>query len=207
MKGTIAVFGGSGKTGYEFVLKALDAGWKVKALARRPEMLAPHHFLEVVPGDVLDGGKVMYTVSGADAVIVSLGNTKNNPDFLVSKGTELILKAMDKFSVSRILAVSSMGVGNSAEQVPWFFKVLSKTLIRKMMLDKEKQEKLLFNSDKDWTIIRPGGLTKEPEKGQYKVGTDTKYVSKVVSRRDVAAFMLKCLEEKLYIKETPYISD
>ena len=157
----IAVFGATGGTGKQVVQQALAAGDQVTALVRDPAKLAlDNTSLTVVTGNVLDAAKVEETLAGADAVVVSLGNTSDNPDFVVSQGTQVIVGAMKRLGQPRrIVIVSSLGVGESKDQVPLAFKMLMATVLRKPMEDKERQEQVVKASDLDWTIVRPGGLT------------------------------------------------
>lgn len=47
---------------------------------------------------------------------------------------------MQRHNVRRLIVVSSLGVGDSKDQVPLFFKVLMGTVLRKAIQDKEAQE-------------------------------------------------------------------
>lgn len=204
----IAVFGATGGVGRHVVEQALDAGHAVTALARNPkklELADPR--LVVVTGDVLDAAKVEETLQGADAVVVSLGSTSPNPDYIVSQGTQVIVAAMQRLEQpQRIVVVSSIGVGDSKDQVPFAFKLLMMSVLRKPMEDKERQEALVKASDLDWTIVRPGGLTDGPATGVYQVGTDGKVQAGQITRADVAAFVLKQLSDDTYVRQAPAIS-
>ena len=204
----IAVFGATGGTGQQVVQQALAAEHSVSALVRDPSRLAAQdERLTVVEGDVLDRAKVDETVSGADAVIVSLGNTSNNPDYIVSRGTEVIVDAMTAAGIPmRLIVVSSLGVGESRDQVPFAFKMLMNTVLKKAMDDKERQEALVKASGFDWIIVRPGGLTNGPATGSYKAGVDVKLTAGQVSRADVAAFVLLQLDDDTYLHQAPAIT-
>ena len=204
----IAVFGATGGTGQQVVQQALAAGHSVTALVRDPSRLAAQdERLTVVEGDVLDRAKVDETVSGADAVIVSLGNTSSNPDYIVSRGTEVIVDAMTAAGIPmRLIVVSSLGVGESRDQVPFAFKMLMNTVLKKAIDDKERQEALVKASGFDWIIVRPGGLTNGPATGSYKAGVDVKLTAGQVSRADVAAFVLLQLDDDTYLHQAPAIT-
>ena len=205
----IALFGATGGTGLQVTQQALDAGDEIVALARSPEKLASlaNDNLNVVEGDVLDAQVVGQVVAGSDAVIVSLGNTDNNPDQIVSRGTQVIIDQMKQFGVQRLLIVSSLGVADSKDQVPFAFKMLVKTILKKTMADKELQEAAVRDSGLNWTIVRPGGLTDGPTSGgNYRSGLDPKIKAGQVSRADVAEFVLKILHEDLYLNEAPAIT-
>lgn len=204
----IAVFGATGGTGRQVVDQALAAGHRVTALVRDPSKLdgqSPH--LAIVQGDVLDPVSVAETIKDAEAVVVSLGNTANNPDYVVSQGTQVIVDAMQaQGSPRRIVVVSSLGVGDSINQVPFALKMLVKTVLKKAMDDKERQEALVQQSGLDWIIVRPGGLTDGPATGQARAGTGPGITAGQVSRADVAAFVLQQLTEDTYLHQAPAIS-
>jgi uncharacterized protein YbjT (DUF2867 family) len=204
----IAIFGATGGTGRQVVKQALAAGHEVTALARDPSQLdVSDPNLTVVAGSVLDAAPVQQVLQGADAAVVSLGNTANNPDYVVSQGTQVILDAIAALGgPRRILVVSSLGVGESKDQVPFAFKMLMKTALRKPMEDKERQEAMVKASGLDWTIVRPGGLTNGPATGQYKSGLDPKISAGQVARADVAAFVLLQLTDDTYVLKAPAIT-
>ena len=204
----IAVFGATGGAGRQVVEQALAAGHQISALARNPAKLAlTDDNLTIVAGNVLDAIEVEETLQGADAVVVSLGNTDSNPDDVVSQGTQIIISAMQRLGrPQRIVIVSSLGVGESKDQVPFAFKLLMKSVLKKPMQDKERQEALLKASGLDWTIVRPGGLTNGPATGRYRAGLDPKISAGQVSRADVAAFVLAQLTDLTYLHRAPAIT-
>lgn len=203
----IALFGATGGTGRQIVAQALEAGHTVQALVRDPARLPVQHpHLHLITGNVLDSDAVERTITGADAVIVSLGNTANNPDWIVSEGTKVIVAAMHKLGVRRLIVISSLGVGDSRDQVPAFFKVLMKTALKKPMEDKERQEQIVAASGLDWTIVRPGGLTNGPRTGRYRAGLDRSIVAGQISRADVAEFVLRQLDDMTYRHKAPAIT-
>ena len=203
----LTVFGATGGTGKQVVEQALAAGHHVTALVRDPAKLTiTHPALTVRRGNVLEPEDVFNSVSGAEAVVVSLGSTANNPDSVVSKGTANVVDAMQKAGVARLIVVTSLGVGESKDQVPFFFKALMATALRKTMQDKEAQETLVKASGLDWTIVRPGGLTDGPRTGQYRYGLDPKLVAGQVARADVAEFVLKQLTDTQFLRKAPAIT-
>lgn len=203
----LTVFGATGGTGRQVVEQALAGGHQVTVLVRDPAKLAiTHPALTVRRGNVLEPEDVFNSVSGADAVIVSLGNTANNPDGVVAKGTANVVDAMQKSGVARLIVVTSLGVGESKDQVPFFFKAIMATALRKAMQDKEAQEKTVKASGLDWTIVRPGGLTDGPRTGAYRYGLDPKIVAGQVSRADVAEFVLKQLTDTQFLRKAPAIT-
>jgi len=190
----IAVFGATGGTGKEIVVQALAMGYDVSALVRDPNRLSPEaKDINTVVGDVLDPDKVNQTLRDADAVVVSLGNRSDSPENTVSSGTKHIIDAMGDQGVKRLVVITSLGVGDSKDQVPIAFKLVMKTVMRKIMADKELQEKYVQDSGLDWVILRPGELRDGPKTGEYNAGTGREIMAKAISRADLASFALKQL--------------
>ncbi|WP_394340759.1 NAD(P)-dependent oxidoreductase [Natrinema sp. CBA1119] len=61
-------------------------------------------------------------------------------------------------------------------------------------------------SDLDWTIVRPGGLTDTPRTGEYVHGVDLDVNARPISRADVADFLLQIVKEDRYVRETPIVT-
>lgn len=138
--------------------------------------------------------------------MVTLGNTANNPDRVVSQGTAQIIAGMQAEGIRRLVIISSLGVGDSKDQVPMAFKMLMKTVLRKAMQDKEAQEAAVRASGLDWTIIRPGGLSNDPARGNATIGTDSSISAGQVPRADVAAFALSEITAPTYLHQAPAIT-
>jgi putative NADH-flavin reductase len=201
----LAVFGATGGTGRQFLRQALDQGHAVQALARSPSKLERITRLTVIAGDVLDQSAVDRCLDGVDAVICSLGS-HGNREPIEARGTARIIDGMERLGVRRLIAVTSMGVGDSRDQVPGFFRLVMRLTLRRIMAAKEEQESLIRNSGLDWTIVRPGGLTDGSATGSYLSGIDRSIKATRISRADVAAFMLKELSDNRYLHQAPAIS-
>ncbi len=201
----IALFGATGGTGSQVLEQALAAGHQVQALARDPAKLTARDGLSVITGDVLDQAAADACVAGADAVICVLGTRPGN-DPVEAEGTKRILAAMGTHGVKRLIAVSSMGVGDSIDQINLAFRVIMNLTLKHIMQAKAEQERLIMASDTDWTIVRPGGLTDGPKTGAYKAGIDKSIRATRVSRADVADFVVQQLTDETYVRQTPAVS-
>ena len=203
----IALFGATGGTGREIVRQAIEAGHEITALVRDTSKIKnKDDRLYMVIGDVLDINKVEETIAATDAVICTLGSTSNNPDDVVSQGTQNIVQAMQKQGLSRLVVVSSMGVGDSIEQVSLSFKMLTKTVMRKAIEDKERQEAIVENSGLEWIIVRPSGLSNGPQTGSYQTGADPNIEANQISRADVAEFVLQQLTDDTFLQQKTAIT-
>lgn len=206
----LLIFGPTGGTGQELVKQSLEQGHKVTAFARTPAKLRIEHpNLTVIKGDVINSAAVNEAVKGRDAVLSALGTKKLINSDILSTGTRNIINAMQRHGVRRFVCESSLGVGDSVGQTPWYFKYIARPLIlRNIFADKEIQEQLIRESGLDWVIVRPAILTNGPRTGLYRhgFGVTDRTIKNRISRADVAEFMLKQLTDDTYLRETVGIS-
>ena len=168
-----------------------------------------HKNLNVIKGNVLDLHDIEYAFKGQDAVLSALGHKrffiKTN---ILSKGTKNVMAMMQKYNVRRFICVTSLGINDSRFKLGLYYTLFVIPFILLFyFLDKEKQEKLIMESELDWTIVRPGQLTNGKKRGTYKHGTGlgSYILTKMISRADVAHFILKELETNSYLQKTPAI--
>jgi hypothetical protein len=111
---------------------------------------------------------------------------------------------MEECKVSRFICMSSAGIlGNDAGIL--FGKIIIPFFLKQVFLDKVRQMKIVQESNIDWVIIRPAGLTDAPKTGKYKI-TMGLPVSRHIPRADVADFMLKLITDKQYDRQMPAIA-
>jgi len=201
----IAIFGASGRTGILTVYQALNKGHLVTAFARRPSSVTiQHKNLQVVQGDILEYDKVKQAVEGQDVIISALGVESRKPTTILSEGTRNILRAMEECKVSRFICMSSAGIlGNDAGIL--FGKIIMPLFLKQVFIDKVRQMKIIQETNLDWVIVRPTGLTDAPKTGKYKI-TMGSPVSRRIPRADVADFMLKLMTDKQYDHQMPAIA-
>jgi putative NADH-flavin reductase len=205
----IVVFGASRGVGRAAVEVGAARGHTMTAVARNAEALAGLQGTALA-GDVLDADHVARALAGADAAIVALGSSPSARDGqqgkVCSLGTRAILAAMKAAALRRIVVVTSYGIGPTRERRAFPFNVIAATILKDVMADKELQETEVRNSDADWTLAQPLGLSDEPATGRPFVSTDGRRQTTQVSRADVAAVCIDAIESQRYIRETIAIS-
>jgi putative NADH-flavin reductase len=208
----IALFGASGKTGKEFLHKALEEGYEVKALVRTPsKMRIDSPLLNILQGDVLNKEDVMRTVEGTDMVMSLFGHVKGSPKWLQTHGTENIIEAMKIHGLDRIVSLSGGGLPFKEKDQPKFpdkmIRFIMKVAVPKVLDDALRHAEVLKASGLNWTIVRGPRLTEEPEKGEYRVGWVGVNASTKIGRADLADFLIKLVkEEEQFQKEMPFVS-
>ena len=207
----ITVFGSTGRTGQYVVRKALAAGHGVIAFARTPSKLdITHAQLEVVQGDIRDADKVSDAVEHTDAVISVLGPTSNQEEYVISQGMETILNAMQTYDVQRLIVSVGAGIRDPQDKPGLLDRVIGlllKLTARHVYEDMKRVAGKVRSSDRDWTLVRVPMLTDDPGTGELRVGYLGKDVGARLSREDMAAFIVKQIENSDYVREAPVISN
>ncbi|MGD9021046.1 MAG: SDR family oxidoreductase [Lysobacterales bacterium] len=206
----ILVLGATGGTGRELVKQALDAGHAVTAFVRDPAGMqgVQHGNLSVIAGDVMDATDVGEAVAGHEAVLFAVGAGPRRTN-VREQGTRNVVEAMKTNGVQRLVCLSSMGVGDSKANLPWFTKhVIVGIYLRHAFADHERQEAVVRQSGLDWTLVRPPHLKEGPHTGVYQHGFAVTYrdIEGWITRSDVADFMLKQLGDDRYVEASPGLS-
>jgi putative NADH-flavin reductase len=161
----ITVIGASRGIGRKVVDYALDRGHEVRAVARSADrMEVASDAFEAVPGDAGDPVLLTRAVGGADAVILTLGVPRDirvlRSTTLFSSVTQALIPVMQDSGVRRLLTVTGFGAGDSYDKLSTPEKITMKLFLGRAYADKAVQEDLIKGSDLDWTIARPGILTR-----------------------------------------------
>ena len=94
----IAVIGASGRSGREFVNKALIAGYHVRAgvfSTRIPDAKN----LEIVSCNATDVNQMQQLISGCDAVVSFIGHVKGSPKSVQTNAIKNAIEAMKKENI------------------------------------------------------------------------------------------------------------
>lgn len=203
----LAIFGGTGGTGLELTRQALEHGHNVRVLVRNPDripLVNPN--MRLVLGNVLDQESVTKTLLGTDGVLSCLGQRnlwKNTR--VVSDGTRMLMAVMRQHGVRRLVVESAFGAGESLVYANLIARLVFATLLRAPYDDKNLMEPEVKSSGLEWTILRPTRLTDGPLTGRYTVSAGRPAASSV-SRADVAAAMLRAVEERMWVGEAPTVT-
>jgi putative NADH-flavin reductase len=202
------IVGASGGTGREIVEQALERGHEVTAFARTPgKIKTRHRRLSVAQGDVLDPPSIERAIAGHDAVLCALGHKRFFiKTSILSRGTANIIAAMKGHGIKRFVCETALGIGDTRGRMGLYYTLFVIPVILWFYFrDKEKQEHLIRESPLDWVIVRPAQLTNGKRRGTYRHGSAIGgwILTAMISRADVADFMLNQLDSDLYLRKTP----
>ncbi|HEV2873609.1 MAG TPA: SDR family oxidoreductase [Thermoleophilaceae bacterium] len=198
----VVIAGGHGKIGRRLARLLVARGDRVRGLIRNPDHAGDlrEDGSEPVVCDLESAGadEVAAAIEGAEAVVFAAGagpGSGAERKLTVDRdGAVKLLEAARQAGVSRYVIVSSVG----AESPPGDDDVFSVYLRAKAEADRA-----LAESDRDWTILRPGMLRDDPGEGQVRIQPEP--IRAAVSRDDVAAVLAAVLNEPRSTGATLYV--
>ncbi|MNW25553.1 putative sugar epimerase YhfK [compost metagenome] len=188
----ILVIGANGQIGQHVVqLLDKDENHSAKAMIRKEEQ-APaleQRGAETVIAD-LKGPveEIAGAAAGCEAIIFTAGSgghTGADKTLLIDlDGAVKAMEAAEQAGIKRFILVSAM-YADQREKWP--------EEIKPYYVAKHFADRMLMNSDLDYTIIRPGGLVNEEATGGIQIGEDAS--RRTIPRADVAAIVVAALNE------------
>lgn len=195
------VFGASGRTGQAFVQQALHSGHHITAFVRNPSKLPfSDNYLTIIKGDATNKTDVASAIQGHDAVVSCLGANGLGKTSILSDMAMNIIDGMKTHEVERIVYVASAGI---YKEIPGLSGFLAMKILRNVLADHRRAVDYIATADLDWTVARPMRLDEGELTKKYRMSIDN--VPKngnVISRDDVAHFILESIEKQNYIKQS-----
>jgi len=208
----ILVLGASRGIGLATVKALLAAGHRVRAFARSAHDIAlSDDRLEKRDGDALRRSDVETALDGVEAVVEALGLAPG-PAYLTgttlfSSATRILVDAMKAKGVSRLVAITGIGAGDSRGHGGTLYDyLLFPLMLKRIYDDKDVQEQIIRGSGLTWTIFRPGILSDEPARAPAQVLLDRKHWhAGKVSRAAVAQVIADELATGRFVGTTPLV--
>jgi putative NADH-flavin reductase len=209
-KKRVLVVGASKGLGLETVKALLDAGHQVRAFARSAQGIAlVDPKLEKVPGDATNSKDIAPALIGIDVVVQALGVAFGQlfrPVHLFSDATRVLVASMEHQKVARLICVTGFGAGDSRPNISCLQRLPFRILLGRAYDDKDAQERLIKDSKLEWTIVRPGVLTDGKCTGRYRIlHAPPQWRNGVISRADVAHFIVRETESQAFVRKTPVL--
>jgi uncharacterized protein YbjT (DUF2867 family) len=199
----IAIAGGHGKIALRLTELLTRRGDTVVSLIRNPdhadEVRARGGEPVVCDLESADVADIAAAIKGASAVVFAAGagagSGAERKLTMDRDGAIKLLNAAVQVGAPHYVIVSAVG----AENPPDGDDVFSVYLRAKAEADRAVQE-----SDREWTVVRPGGLTDEPGTGRVRLDMDP--FRGQVSRDDVAALLDALLQDARAARVTLYVN-
>jgi uncharacterized protein YbjT (DUF2867 family) len=214
----ILLLGATGRTGKLLLQQALANGYEVNVLLRDESKLnITHPNLQIFEGLPTDKAALDKAMQGCEAILSAL-NISRTSDFpwaklrtpanFLSETAKCVIELAAKHNISRVIVTSAWGTSDTRNDIPWWFKwVIDNSNVGVAYRDHERQEDFFAASVLNYTILRPVGLTNSAKSKKVIASLNNKPKPRLtISRSDVAGFMIKVLQQGLFIRQMPVIS-
>lgn len=199
----VAIAGAHGKIAMRLTSLLTEGGDEVVGLIRNPdhaEDVARQGGAPVVCDLERETvGEISAAIAGSDAAVFAAGagpgSGAERKLTMDRDGAIKLLNAAAAVGVRRYVLISAVG----AEDPPDGDDVFSVYLRAKAEADAAVQQ-----SDREWTIVRPGGLTDDPGTGRVRL--DTGPFRGRVARDDVAAVLARLLHDSRAARRVLYVN-
>jgi uncharacterized protein YbjT (DUF2867 family) len=226
------LLGATGRTGQHVVSELLSQGHTAVALVRTSSSLTPHPGLTIVTGSPLSKPDIQSAFSAApfltpSAAIITLNTVRKSdspfapqlspPRFLADSCAN-VCEVLERAGIHRVVVMSTAGVGDSWDNLPWLSKAfMGWTNVKYALEDHGLLDKEIRLTKMDWTLVRASRLTfdkttLDPINPQAEVHTlgsngDGMCLTDSVSVSNVARFLVKLTVEGLFIKSAVVVRD
>lgn len=205
----LTIIGASAGTGLLTLQQALDRGHQVTAMARNTTLLPEHPQLTKITGDATSVADLKRAITGADAVLITVGTKKKNATSLFTDLAHALKQVATQTEMTMpVLVVTGFGAGDSRPYLNLFMGLVIRLFLRKEYDDKSRLETLLADSGLRWEIVRPGMLANGPLTEHYQIITQLHRGIRVgkISRADVAHFLLNQAENPTLLYQHPALT-
>lgn len=170
---TLLVLGATGQTGQHFTRLALDAGHRLRVLARTPGKLAiEHDDLEVVQGSLDDDLDLDALLDGVDAVVMMLGDAAAQRERQVNTTfVRSLVPAMRRSGTRRLLYQAGGLSAAPGKSLAPALRIVRSTIARGYIGQHEDNEAVMRYLDQEardieWMVHRAGIGSDGPSKGE-----------------------------------------
>jgi hypothetical protein len=210
MTETIALFGGTGRTGRHVVTYALEKGYKIQLLARDPSKVETTHVnLTVIPGSFSDADALKKTIQGATYVISCAGGPnkpKDYPKDFMFDFVKLLYPLLEAETSVKVFLFQAGGFspvpGKSLPLLTSFMRATIGTMIgiKPMLQDNDQVIKYLADNKKHFaTIVTRPAMLEEKESSLVLTASQDKMSMSTITFKALAVFSVEAIkDESLY---------
>ncbi len=204
---TIAVIGGTGKSGKFLVQSLLNKQYPIRMLLRNPENFTlKSPLINIVKGDVRNSEAVHHLIKDCDVVISTLGQSVGEKS-IFSDATSNIIKAMNSYGIKRYIVTTGLNVNTPFDHknekvkmaTDWMYQNYPETTT-----DKQKEYELLNESNLNWTLVRLPLINLTDE----SFATETSLQDckgETISATDLAKFLISQMDDQTFCKQSPFL--
>lgn len=207
---TVAVIGGTGKSGQYLVQQLIKQGFHIRLLVRNPAHFStPHEQIEVVPGSVEEDA-IQTLLQGTQAVISTLGmgNPPSAPT-IFTQSTSQVLQAMEAYGISRYIVTTGLNVNTPFDKKGPKTMAATEYMLNTYpasTLNKQQEYELLAESLLNWTLVRLPRILLTNER--QPIATDWRdCLGDHINATDLAQFLIDQLHDNYFTQQAPFIAN
>ena len=214
----ILLLGATKGLGKEILKEALNLGFEINCLVRNTKKFpVEQNNIRVFEGDATSSIDLENAVQDSKIIISTLNVMRKNlfpwsnitnDKNTISKSSKNIIDISKRKKIKHLISISAWGVNESLDHIPIWFKLLIKNSnLKYPYIDHGKSEKLLVNSNLNWTILRPSALVNFLNNHQVKESISLKNKpSLIISRKSLAKFIINIVDKKNYYNKIVTVS-
>lgn len=202
----VAVLGASGRTGLLVVEELLSRGYSVNGLTFKKPNIDKSN-LVWVEGDATNESDLKKCLEGADAVISTLGHTKQTKTPIQTDSMKALSKVLAGSKV-RIVSMTGTGVRQPGDKPSIIDRILNigvSIMDPKRVSDGIEHAKVLQSSNLDWKILRVLKLANGNEVEEVKL-TNGGPAKMLINRATVAKLLVDLVETDDWHQKMPVAS-
>ncbi|MFN1219022.1 NAD(P)-dependent oxidoreductase [Chryseobacterium kwangjuense] len=204
---TIAVIGGTGKSGNYLIQELLEKGYPMRLLLRTPENFTLQHpLIEIIKGDARNFEDINRLIEGCSAVISKIGQPAGEKS-IFTDATRNIIESMNSHGIKRYITITGLNVDTPFDHknekvkaaTAWMHENYPETT-----KDKQEEYEILVSSNLDWTLVRLPLIIPSAENFKTEANlTDCK--GEKISAADLSEFLVAQIDDEAYIKRSPFL--
>ncbi|MBK1896427.1 NAD(P)H-binding protein [Chryseobacterium sp. YIM B02567] len=204
---TIAVIGGTGKSGKYLVQNLLEKGYNIKLLLRTPENFKlDDPLIEIVKGDARNYDSINTLLNNCDVVISTLGQPVGE-ESIFSEATRNITRSMISHGIKRYIVIAGLNVDTPFDQksikvkqaTDWMYQNYPKTT-----KDRQEEYEILTQTGLDWTLVRLPLIIQTSERFATEANLED-CKGEGISATDLAEFLISQIENASYTRQSPFL--
>ena len=213
----VLLIGANKGLGYQVLKELLSKKITVNCLIRRKGLINfESKYLNIFYGDATNLSDLKKSIGNSECIISTI-NVQRKNIFPWSRLTNSKTTISDfaknsiivsKNKINRIITISAWGVGESSEKIPKLFKFLIKfSNLKYPYIDHDIHEKVIENSNLNWTIIRPTALTNETKYHDIEEFKGKRKINKItIGRKSLAKYVVKIIDDKYFYRKKITVS-
>jgi uncharacterized protein YbjT (DUF2867 family) len=202
----VLVLGATGRTGKHVLDCLLKKGYVVHALVRKKSKIKDiPEKIRLFQGDPRNNDDLSTAIHECSAVINVLNISRRSdfpwaplrtPPAFLSETARNLINVAEKKQIGKIIACSAWGVHETEDEIPlWFRWFIHNSNIGAAYRDHERQETLLRESNLNFTIVRPVGLTNSKRERTIQISQNNIPKPRLtISRKSVAKVLVDMIE-------------